>query len=91
MNHYEAVACCACFSRCEGKGSRAMSQAVKDAFERNPDNYQQMKLVASAYANKKECSSQECVYHILAVQWLSKTFLGVIFAESNLLEKRHRI
>ena len=38
-----------------------------------------------------ECSIWECVYHILPGQWLKKTFSGVIFANSNLLEKRFRI
>ena len=66
-----------------------MIQAVKDGFEQNLVNYQQMKSVASAYVNKRECSIQECVYHILAGQWLRKTFLGVIFAHSNLPEKRY--
>ena len=64
-----------------------MNQAVNDAFEQNLDNYQQMKSAASAYVNKSECSIQECVYHILAGQWLRKTFPGVIFADSNLPEK----
>ena len=92
FNHYKAVACmCAYLSKCEDECSQAMSQAVKDAFEQNLDNYQQMKSVASAYVNKRECSIQECVYHILACQWLCKTFPGVIFANSNLPEKRYRI
>ena len=82
---------CAYLSKCEDECSQAMSQAVKDAFEQNLDNYQQMKSVASAYVNKRKCSIQECVYHILAGQWLDKTFPGVIFANSNLPEKRYRI
>ena len=92
FNHYKAVAyMCAYLSKCEDECSQAMSQAVEDAFEQNLDNYQQMKSVASAYVNKRECSIQECVYHILAGQWLRKTFPGVIFANSNLPEKRYRI
>ena len=47
-----------------------------------------MKLVADAYINKRECSIQECVYHILQGQW--KTFQGVIFANSNTPEKCFR-
>ena len=39
-----------------------MSQAVKDPFEKNLDNSEQMKTVAYAY--KRECSIQECAYHI---------------------------
>ena len=50
-----------------------------------------MKSAAFAYVNKRECSIQECVYHILAGQWLRKTFPSVIFANSNLPERRYRI
>ena len=50
-----------------------------------------MKLVASAYVNERECSIQECAYHVLAGQWLRKTFPGLIFANSNLSEKRYWI
>ena len=50
-----------------------------------------MKSVAHSYVNQWECSIQECVYHILAGQWLRKTFPGVIFANSKVPEKRYRI
>ena len=43
-----------------------MIQAVKDAFEKNLDNYEQMKSVAYACTNKTECSIQEWVYHTLS-------------------------
>ena len=68
-----------------------MSQAVKEAFEDKLDNYQQMKSVAQTHVNKRECSIQECVYQVLSGQWLRKTFSGVIFANSNIPEKRYRI
>ena len=68
-----------------------MSQAVKEAFEDKLDNYQQMKSVAQTHLNKRECSIQECVYQVLSGQWLRKTFSGVIFANSNIPEKRYRI
>ena len=42
-----------------------------------------MKSVASAYVNKRECSIQEYVYHILPGQWLRKTIQSVIFANRN--------
>ena len=88
FNHYNAVAYrCAYLSKCEDECSHTMNQAVNDAFEQNLYNYQQMKSVASACVNKRECSIQECVYHILAGQWLRKTFPGVIFANSDLPEK----
>ena len=68
-----------------------MKQAAQDVFEKELDNYEQMKSVANAYINKNECSIQECVYHILPGQWLRKTFPGVIFSNSNVSEKRCRV
>ena len=64
----------------------AKKQAVHDAFEKELDNYEQMKSVANAYINKREC-----IYHILPGQWLTKTFPGVIFANCNVPEKRFRV
>ena len=46
-----------------------------------------MTAVVNAYLNKKECSVQECVYHVLLGQWLKRTFRGVIFANSNIQKK----
>ena len=50
-----------------------------------------MTAVVNAYLNKKKCSVQECVYHVLLGQWLKRTFRGVIFANSNIPEKGFRI
>ena len=50
-----------------------------------------MKSVANACINNRECSTQECVCHILPGQWLRKTFPGVIFANSNIPEKRFQL
>ena len=79
---------CSYLSKQEDKCSQAMKQAVKEAFENNLDNYQQMKSVAHAYSSKRECSVQESVYHIMPELWLRKMFPGVIYANSNLPEKR---
>ena len=57
---------CSYLSKCKDECSQVMSQAVKEAFKYNLDNYQQSKSVAHSYANKTECSIQKCVYHILA-------------------------
>ena len=70
--------------------SVAMKHAVQDTFEKELENYEQMKLVGNAYVNKTECSIQECVKHILSGQWLRKTFPGVIFANSKVPGKRFR-
>ena len=51
-----------------------MKQTVRDAFEKELNNYEQMKSVANAYINKRECSIQEGVYHIFPVKWLKKHF-----------------
>ena len=82
---------CAYLSKSDDECSQAMSQAVKEAFEDKLDNYQQMNLVAQTYVNKRECSIQECVYQVLSDQWLRKTFPDIIFANSNIPEKRCRI
>ena len=92
FNHYKAVAyMCAFLSKLESECSVAMKQAVQDAFKKELHNYEQMESVANAYTNKRECSIQECVYHILPGQWLRKTFPGVIFSNSNVPEKYCRV
>ena len=79
FNPDKAVAyICAYLSKSERECSVAMKQAVQDAFEKELDNYEQMKSVANSYINKRESSIQECVYHVLPGQWLRKTFPGVI-------------
>ena len=55
---------CAYVLKLEDNRMQGMSQAKKDAFEKNENNYEQMKSVAYAYTNKRECSIQECVSHI---------------------------
>ena len=64
-----------------------MTQAVRDAFERELDNCEQMRSAANAYLNKKECIIQECVYHALPGHWPRRTF-PVIFANSNAPKKK---
>ena len=91
FNHYKVVTyVCAYLSKSKDECTQAMSQVVKDAFEKNLDNYEQIKSFAYVYTNKRECSIQECVYHILSGQWLKETFPGVVFANSNLPEKRYK-
>ena len=76
FNHYKAVTCmCSYLSKQEDECSQAMKQAVKEAF-------------AHAYSSKRECSVQESVYHIMPELWIRKIFPGVIYANSNLPEKR---
>ena len=61
-------------SKSENECLVAMKQAVRDAFEKELNNYEQMKSVANAYINKRQCSIQGCVYHILPGQWLKNHF-----------------
>ena len=78
-------------SKSEIECSVTTKQAVHDAFEKELDNYEQMKSVVNACINTRERSIQECIYHILPGQWLKKTFPGVIFVNSNVPEKRFRV
>ena len=93
FNHCKAVAyICAYFPNLKvSVMKQAMKQAVWNAFMKKLNNYQQMKSVASTYINKRECSIQECVYYILPSLRLRKTFPSVIFANSNMLEKRFSV
>ena len=67
---------CAYLSKSEDESTQVMIEALKDKFEENVDNYAQIKSSADAYTNRRECSVQECVYHILSGQWLRKTYPG---------------
>ena len=57
FKRYKAVAyMCAYLSKSENECSVAMKQAVRDVCQKELNNYEQMKLVANAYINKRECS-----------------------------------
>ena len=68
-----------------------MSDLMKDAFEKQLDNEKQTKSVAHTYAEKRDCSIQECVYHLLSGHWLRKTFLDVFSPIAIFQKKRYRI
>ena len=69
FNHCKAVAyMCAYMSKSESECSLELKQAVRDAFEKELNSYEEMKLVANACINKRECNIHECVYHILPGQ-----------------------
>ena len=92
FNDYNAMSyMCAYLSKLEGECSHAMHEAFKDPFSKNVDNNNQMKSIARAYTNNRKCSVQEFVYHVLRGLGLRKTFPGVIFANSNIPEKRSRV
>ncbi|XP_057310099.1 uncharacterized protein LOC130648095 [Hydractinia symbiolongicarpus] len=92
FNHYKAVTyMCAYFLKCEDETSQAMKQAAKEAFNSNKSYTEQMKLIAKVFTTKRECSVQEAVYLIMPELWLRKTFPKVVFANTNLPEKRYRM
>ena len=65
-----------------------MKQAFKESLEKRAGCYEQMKSAAHAYASKHECSLQEAVNQIMPELWLRKVFPGVLYANSNIPEKR---
>lgn len=68
-----------------------MSDSMKDAFEKQLDNEEHTKSVAHTYAEKRDCSIQECVYHLLSGHWLRKTFPDVFSPIVIFQRKRYRI
>ena len=50
-----------------------------------------MIAIARAYSSNLACSVQGAVYHCLPELLLRKVFLSVIYANTNVLEKRFRI
>ena len=65
-----------------------MKQALKESLEKDAGSYKQMKSAAHAYLSKCECSLQEPVYQVMPRLWLKKVFPGVLYANSNIPEKR---
>ena len=78
-------------SKQEDECSQAMKQTFKESLERGAGSYEQMKSVVHAYVSKRECSLQETVYQVMPELWLRKVFPGVLYANSNIPEKRVRI
>ena len=73
FNHYKAVSyLCAFFSKSKDESSEAMKQAPREAVKMDHNSYEQMKSIARAYVNKRECSVQDTVYHVMPELWLRK-------------------
>ena len=68
-----------------------MKQAAREAYESGKPVCEVMKSVARAYRTHREMSVQEAVTIALPEVWLRKTCPTVVFANSNLPEKRYRI
>ena len=91
FNHYKAVTyMCAYLSKTEDECSYAMNHAFNEAMASKLANYQ-MKSIVRAYSMKREFSVQEAVYHIMPELRLRKTFVAVVFANTNIPEKRFRV
>ena len=92
FDYYKAVTYMGSYlSKQEDECSQAMKQAFKESLERGVGSYEQMKSVAHAYVSKCECSLQEAVYQVMPELWLRKVFPGVLYANSNIPEKRVRM
>ena len=54
-----------------------MRQVAKEAFENSLSNYKTMQGTVCVYVNKRKCSVQEAVYHVLPELHLRKILPGV--------------
>ena len=65
-----------------------MAQALTESTEQKLDKTLQVKNVAHVYATKRECFVEEVLYQVVPEHWLYKIFPAVIYANSNIPEKR---
>ena len=92
LDYYKAVSyMCDYISKSEEESSEAMKKAASEAMQSGETLYKQMKSIAKAYRTHREMSVQEAVAVVMPEIWLRKTSPAVMFANSNLPEKRYRI
>ena len=92
FDYYKAVTyMCSHLSKQKDERSQAMKQALKESLEKGAGSYEQMKSVAHGYSSKRECFLQEAVYQVIPELWLRKFFSGVLYANTNIPEKRLRM
>ena len=92
LDYHKAVSyMCAYISKSEDQSTEAMKQAANEAMNSNQSLREKMKSVSRAYRTHREMSIQEAVSIVLPEIWLRKTSPGVVFANSNLPEKRYRV
>jgi len=90
FNTYKAVSyMCSYFSKCESQSSLALKRAAQESSEL--DFKDRMKKLLIAFLSHRQCSLQEAVYQPMPELWLRKTYPAVLFANSNLPEKRYRV
>ena len=79
---------CAYLSKSEERCFQALSLALQESIEKKKCNYEQINAVAHACASSRECFVQEALCHCLLELRLRKIFARVIYANTNLAEKR---
>ena len=82
---------CAYLSKSEDESSDAMKLAASEALESSKTLFEKMKSISNAYRTHREMSVQEAVSIVMPEIWLRKTSPAVMFANSNLPDKRYRI
>ena len=92
LDYYKAISyMCTYLSKSEDVSSEAMQQAAPEGYESGKPVCERMRSVARAYRTHREMPLQEAVTIALAELRLCTTCLTVLFANSNLPEKRYRI
>ena len=90
FNYFKAISyMCSYFSKCETESSLAMKKAAEESNDLSYED--QMKKLAIAFLSNRQCSLQEAVYQLMPELWLRKTFPSVMFANTNLPNKRFRV
>lgn len=80
---------CSYFSKSENESSLAMKKTAEESENLNlPDR---MRKLALAFLSHRQYSLQEAVYQVLLELWLRKCFPGIVFANTNLPDKRYRV
>ena len=65
-----------------------MRLATKETFDNYLITYKTMRGIVGAYVNKRECSVQDAVYHVLPELHMRKIFpVCLCFANSNIPEE----
>ena len=82
---------CTYLSKSKNEYSQSIKHATLEAMGNKFPIYDQIRLIAHTYQNKRECRIQECEYHILSGQCLRKIHPTVIFANSKIPENQFQI
>ena len=92
LNEHKAIRyMCAYLSKSEETCSQAIKHPLRESIEKKQGNYKQMCAIAHTHVSNRECSVQEAIYQCLPEPWLRKIFLGLIYTNTNLPEKRLKI